>query len=392
MKQTAACRWRPRGFVATRVAAVAILLALLFTSRLAAAQTTIEIYTRPGCPHCAEAHRYLGELARERADFVVVEHDIVSELEARNRLRELSEQAGVATPGVPTFVIAGEVLVGFDPGSTPPRLRALLDQAAVLEGGEAIRTPTPPPTSLELPVFGRIDVGRLGMPLFTLAVGLVDGFNPCATWVLMFLLSMLVNLKSRKRMALIAGTFVVVSGLVYLAFMAAWLTFFMVLGVSQPLRIGLGLLALAVGGVNVKDFFALGRGPSLSIPESAKPGFYKRVRGILHAENLAAAMTGIVILAFLVNLVELLCTAGLPAVYTAVLTAQHLSTWQYYAYLTLYIAAYMLDDAILVTIGVATLSRSKLQETGGRWLKLLSGLVIIVLGVLLLVRPEWMGF
>jgi uncharacterized membrane protein HdeD (DUF308 family) len=91
-------------------------------------------------------------------------------------------------------------------------------------------------------------------------------------------------------------------------------------------------------------------------------------------------------------LVELLCTAGLPAVYTAVLTAQHLSAFEYYAYLALYICAYMLDDAILVTIAVATLSRRKLQEKGGRWLKLFSGGVIIVLGVLLLVSPEWMGF
>lgn len=389
MQQTATYLWR----ASRLVAAIAILLAVLFTSRLAAAQTTIEIYTRPGCPHCAEAHGYLGKLAQERTDFVVVEHDIVREPDARDRLREVSEQAGIATPGVPTFVIGGEVLVGFDSGSTPLRLRALLDQAPVHENGEApMRTPTPPPTSLELPVFGRIEAGRLGLPLFTVAVGLVDGFNPCATWILMFLLSMLVNLKSRKKMALIAGTFVVVSGLVYFAFMAAWLTVFMVLGVSQPLRIGLALLALAVGGINVKDFFAMGRGPSLSIPESAKPGFYRRVREVLHADNLAGAMTGIVVLAFLVNLVELLCTAGLPAVYTAVLTAQNLSTVKYYTYLALYISAYMLDDAIMVTIGVATLSQRKLQEKGGRWLKLLSGLVIIVLGLLLLLRPEWMGF
>jgi hypothetical protein len=174
--------------------------------------------------------------------------------------------------------------------------------------------------------------------------------------------------------------------------MAAWLTFFMVLGVSQPLRIVLASLALAVGGLNVKDFFALGRGPSLGIPGSAKPGLYRRVRDVLHAENLAGAMIGIVILAFLVNLVELLCTAGLPAIYTAVLTAQGLPTVKHYAYLSLYVFAYMLDDAIMVAIGVATLSRSKLQEKGGRWLKLLSGLVITTLGIVLLVRPEWMGF
>jgi uncharacterized membrane protein HdeD (DUF308 family) len=136
----------------------------------------------------------------------------------------------------------------------------------------------------------------------------------------------------------------------------------------------------------------MGRGSSLGISEAAKPGFYRRVREILHADDLAGAMLGIVTLAFLVNLIELLCTAGLPALYTAILTSQGLPSWQYYAYLALYIAAYMLDDAVLVTIGVATLGRRKLQERGGRWLKLLSGLVILALGALLLVRPGWMGF
>jgi hypothetical protein len=230
------------------------------------------------------------------------------------------------------------------------------------------------------------------LPLFTLVVGLVDGFNPCATWVLLFLLAMLVNLKSRPRMALIAGTFVIVSGAVYFAFMAAWLTLFMAVGISQPVRILLAVVSISIGTVNLKDFFTLGRGPSLSIPESAKPGLYRRVRAILHAEDIAGAMVGIVMLAFLVNLVELLCTAGLPALYTGILTSQQLHPWEYYAYLMLYIAAYMLDDAILVTVGVVTLGKRKLQERGGRWLKLLSGAVILMLGVLLLLRPGWLGF
>ena len=356
------------------------------------AQTVIEVYSRPGCPHCAEAHHFLSELATERSDFRVVEHDVTREPGALERLRELSDGAGVETPGVPTLVIGENLLVGFDAASSPARIRALLTAR-----GPSPPAPGPPGTraeleSVELPLIGRVQVERLGLPLFTVLVGLLDGFNPCAMWVLLFLLAMLVNLKSRARMALIAGTFVAVSGVVYFAFMAAWLTVFTLIGISQPVRIVLASIALLVGAVNIKDFFAFGRGPSLSIPESAKPGIYKRAREVVHAENLAGAMVGIVVLAFLVNLVELLCTAGLPALYTAILTSHQLPPWKYYAYLTLYIAAYVLDDSIMVTIGVVTLGRRKLQERGGRWLKLLSGLVIIVLGFLLLARPGWMGF
>ena len=323
-------------------------------------------------------------------DLSIAEHDVAHDADALERLRDLTARAGIATPGVPSFVIGNRVVVGFEAQTTPAQIRALLEADGVLAGEEA--PPPRPPGRVELPLVGLVNVESLGLPLFTVALGLVDGFNPCATWVLLFLLAMLVNLKSRSRMTLIAGTFVVVSGVVYFAFMAAWLTFFMVIGISQPVRISLAAIALFVGAVNLKDFFAMGRGPSLGIPESAKPGFYRRVREILHADDLAGAMVGIIALAFLVNLVELLCTAGLPALYTAILTRQGLPSWEYYAYLALYVAAYMLDDAILVTVGVVTLGKRKLQERGGRWLKLLSGLVVLTLGAALLLRPGWIGF
>lgn len=228
------------------------------------------------------------------------------------------------------------------------------------------------------------------MPLFTITIGLLDGFNPCAMWVLLFLLSLLVNLQDRRKMALIAGTFVLVSGLVYFAFMAAWLNVFLLIGLSRAVQIGLGGIALLIGSVNVKDFFALHRGLSLSIPESAKPGLYARTRQILQAEHLAGALAGVVVLAGFVNLVELLCTAGLPALYTQILTLQGLSSWEYYGYLGLYNLAYIFDDSLMVTVAVATLSRRKLQERAGRWLKLISGLVMVGLGAILLLQPKWL--
>ena len=191
-------------------------------------------------------------------------------------------------------------------------------------------------------------------------------------------------------MALIAGTFVLVSGLVYFAFMAAWLNMFLLIGLSRPVQIGLGGIALLVGAVNVKDFFALHRGISLSIPESAKPGLYIRIRRILQADNLAGALVGIVILAGLVNLVELLCTAGFPALYTQILTLQQMPAWEYYGYLGLYNLAYIFDDSLMVMIAVITLSRRKLQERAGRWLKLSSGLVMVGLGAVLLLQPKWL--
>ena len=244
------------------------------------------------------------------------------------------------------------------------------------------------PDEIVVPLFGRLSASKLGLPTFTFLIGLVDGFNPCAMWVLIFLLSVLVNIKERKKILLVAGTFVVVSGLAYFVFMAAWFNVFQLIGLLRPVQVGLGVVAIIIGLINVKDFFAFHKGITLSIPESAKPGIYRRVRTIVSANHIATALTAAVVLAIVVNIVELLCTAGLPALYTQVLAMQNLPMWANYSYLGLYISAYMLDDAILVAIVVTTLSHRRLQESEGRWLKLLSGVVILALGVVMIFWPD----
>jgi glutaredoxin len=251
-------------------------------------------------------------------------------------------------------------------------------------------TPNNEPDEIDVPFLGPMSASRMGMPAFTLMIGLVDGFNPCAMWVLLFLLSVLVNLRVRWKIFAVAGTFVLVSGLAYFAFMAAWLNVLLFVGLLRWVQILLALLAIFVGSVHVKDFFAFKRGISLSIPESAKPGIYARVRSIVMAEHIWGAITGAFVLAVLVNLIELLCTAGLPALYSQVLMMQDYPTWKNYAYLSLYIVAYMFDDSVMVGIVILTLGKRKLQENEGRWLKLLSGLVILALGILLLLKPDWL--
>jgi hypothetical protein len=182
-----------------------------------------------------------------------------------------------------------------------------------------------------------------------------------------------------------------VSGAAYFAFMAAWLNVFEWIGFLRPVQIALGLLAITIGTIHVKDFFAFRQGPSLSIPDAAKPGIYERIRRIVNAESLPAAIAGAFVLAVLVNVVELLCTAGLPALYTSILSQQGYGSLGRYGYLLLYILAYMFDDTLMVAGVVASLNRFKLQESGGRWLKLVSGSVIMLLGLVMLFRPEWLG-
>jgi hypothetical protein len=348
-----------------------------------ASHPDLEVFSREGCPHCAAAKLFLADLQRERPDLRIRFHDIGADALARERLTRLATTHGVTALGVPAFLLRDTLLIGFaGPDTTGAQIKALLDR--------------PPPRNernaedVIAPLFGRLNAGELGLPAFTVAIGLLDGFNPCAMWVLLFLLALLANLHDRRKMALIAGTFVVVSGIVYFAFMAAWLNVFLLVGLSRAVQVTLGAVAIAAGAINLKDFVAFHRGITLSIPKTAKPGLYAGVRRILQAQNLPGALTGVVVLAVLVNLIELLCTAGFPALYTQILTLRQLPSWQYYGYLGLYNAAYMLDDAIMVTLAVVTLGSRKLQEREGRWLKLISGAVMAGLGAVLIVKPDWL--
>jgi hypothetical protein len=355
------------------------------------------VFVGQGCPHCARALEWVAGLQVRHPALRIEVQDVVTDAEALAALRALASERGLSGVSVPTFVVRGDrVWVGFTSAETTgTELEDVLTGASPRPepvGSRDVAEPTGRPTSpsVELPLIGVVALDDVGLPLFTVALGLLDGFNPCAMWVLLFLLSMLVSVGSRARMAAIGGTFVLVSGAVYYAFMAAWLNAFLLLGMSRWIQATLGAVALGLGALNVKDFLWLGRGPSLGIPEAAKPSIYARVRRIVTAERLGAAIGTVTILALLVNTVELLCTAGFPALYTRILTLRELSRLQYHAYLGLYDLFYMLDDALMLSVAVYTLSHHRLQLREARWLKLLSGAVMLGLGAVLLLQPDWL--
>jgi len=388
--------WRRRAAAARAILPPALVLLFLYlpapvtgAEPPAASTTDIEVFVREGCPHCAAAKRFLDELQQERPGLRVSIRDIARDPEALVRLQILAAHRGVRTLGVPAFFLQGELLVGFaSPETTGARLKELLDRPA----RDTLAAAPADAESIETRWFGRLSVKELGLPLFTLAIGVLDGFNPCSMWVLVLMISLLAGLRDRRKLALIAGTFVVVEGVAYFVFMAAWLNVFLLIGLSRMTEMLLGALACVAGAINIKDFWALGRGVTLAIPQSAKPGLYARLRDILLAENLTAALVGVVMLGVLVQVVELLCTSGFPALYTRILTMRHLEGWAYYGYLGLYDAAYMFDDVIVLTIGVITLSQRRLQEREGRWLKLISGAVMLGLGTVLILAPKWLMY
>lgn len=247
----------------------------------------------------------------------------------------------------------------------------------------------PPEPALRLP--GGLDAERLSLPVLTLVLGALDSVNPCAFFVLLFLLSLLVHARSRARMLAVGGVFVVISGVVYFAFMAAWLNLFLILGELRAVTIGAGLLAIALGFVNARDGLRAQGAATLAIPESAKLGLFARMRILVRAERLATMIAATAALAIVANAYELLCTAGFPMVFTRILTLRELPMAKYYAYLALYNAVYVTPLFAIVVAFAWTLGSRKLSEREGHLLKLLSGLMMAGLGVVLLAAPAWLA-
>jgi glutaredoxin len=353
----------------------------------------IEAFVQQGCPHCAEAEAFLQAIKQEHPTLSIIIHDIIQDPAALERLQLLAKNQGIKAVRAPAFQVGGQLIFGYSKEAGIDQLiRNALTQVHTPKiqdssGSCEIKGALPCEAAQDIVFFGhRLSLDELGLPLFTLAMGLLDGFNPCSMWVLMLMISLLASMQDRIRMFAIAGTFVAVEGLVYFIFMVAWLNLFLLIGLSRFSEIAIAAIALLAGLINLKDFCFFGLGVSLSIPAAAKPDIYARIRQILQAQNLAGALIGAVLLAILVQIVEFMCTSGFPALYTRILTLKQLDSISYYGYLLLYNLAYMFDDIIILAIGIITLSQRRLQEKEGRRLKLISGLVMVGIGVYLILK------
>ncbi len=342
------------------------------------------------CPHCAEAKPFI-EYLENSYDWLEVTRVSVQAAtdEQVDLVIGLMESVGEVSPYVPTFLYCEQMDVGYaDAETTGADLERKL--AACWDAIEAEQAPPPAEEDddLSLPVLGDIDPDAVSLPLFTLVVAGLDAFNPCAFFVLLFLLSLLVHARSRWRMALVGGIFILFSGLMYFAFMAAWLNVFLVTGKLRLVTAIAGAIALVLAVLNIKDYFLPGRGLSLSIPDEAKPGLFARMRRLTTAGAMLPVIAGTVALAVAANSYELLCTAGFPLVYTRVLTLSDLSTPAYYGYLGLYNVVYVIPLLVIVAVFVWTLGSRKLSEREGRVLKLMSGAMMAGLGLVLLIVPD----
>jgi glutaredoxin len=397
---------------------LALLLALLtgvlpLVPARAAEPVTVEFYGTETCPYCLRMGVFLDELEARYGDAVQIDrYEVANDPAARDRWVTEMAARGQEASGVPTTMLGEIVWVGFDEqvaaeveAAVVTAIEAAEAQAPAAPVDETPVGPDPPPavddgasatgatdTVIDVPLLGEVDAAARSAAGATVLIALIDGFNPCSLWVLTVLLAMVLNAgASRGRVALVGGTFLTVTGLIYGLFIAGVFTVLGFIEHLDAIRVGVAAIALFVGAVNVKDYVAYKRGLSFTIPDRYKPRIYRGGRAVRDLDRPLPAVLGTTVaMAAGVALIELPCTAGFPVIWSGIMRTQGVEGAEFGALLGLYLLLYVLDELVLFVIVVATLKIGRFEERHGRLLKLLAGSVMLSLGVVLLVAPTVM--
>jgi glutaredoxin len=371
------------------------------------AAVEVQVFWRIGCPHCEKARIFLQAAAARDPVLRVHEYEINAEALNRRAFARAVEYFSIANPAVPLVIVGNRHWVGYDDDATTGsailsavtacRASPCADVGVALFA-DTTRSPVAPapvqamPKAVSLPLLGEVEIATLSLPALTVLLAAIDGFNPCAMWTLMFLMGLLVGIPDRMRMWALGAAFIAASAAVYYLFLAAWLNLLLFLGMMLWIRIAVATVALAGGVYYLREFFVNPEALCRVTGSASRQRVLTQLRAIALEQRFWLALVGIVALAVAVNLVEFVCSAGIPAVYVQVLTLSALPAWQYHAYLLLYILVFMLDDLLIFIIAMKTLQVTGLTGAYARWSHLIGGVLLLLIGVLLLLKPEWLAF
>ena len=242
--------------------------------------------------------------------------------------------------------------------------------------------------TFNLPLLGNINTKNLTLPLIAVVIGLIDGFNPCAMWVLLFLISMLIGINDKKKMLILGFSFLFTSALVYFLLMLVWLDASSVLVNVNWIRNTIGLVAVIGGIYNLITEFKEKEEGCNVVNDKKRNKIFDKIKKFTKEKNLFLALIGVITLAISVNIIELACSAGLPLVFTSILSMNNLPKSLELLYLFIYILFFLLDDIIVFTIAMITLKLTGISTKYGKISKIIGGFILVVMGILLIFFPN----
>lgn len=361
----------------------------------------LTLFWGQGCPHCAKEKAFLETIQYEYRDKIIINYYEIYNNQSNSELFLAAvEKFNIDQPGVPLLIIDEDYIIGYGTDDTSGKeIVALINthlnipQITTVNDNEDVAGITDNSSDyvLNTQIFGNIDLKDLSLPVATILIALVDGFNPCAMWILIFLITMLINMKDRKKLYILGTVFIFTSGLIYLFFLAAWLNLFQLIGYVYWIKFIIGVIAIVSGIIHIKDAFS-SKGGCKATDEKQRTSIMDRVKKTVSQKSFLLSILGIITLAISVNLIELVCSAGLPAIYTNLLSTVELTNYEYYAYLILYVLIFMLDDLLVFFIAIRTFEVTGIAKKYTKWSSLIGGILILIIGIILIVKPELLMF
>lgn len=378
-------------------------LLFLFIPVINAKEVTVYLFHSDSCPHCKSEREYLKTISN--IDVKEYEVSKYSKL-----LTKVTDKLNINSSSVPITIIGSDYKIGFNDEIKNDIKDMILsysksdycdvvdliiknkDIEKCLDDNKGIYNIS---NKKSLKLFNKtiyFDAKTVSLPIISILIGFIDGFNPCAMWILIFLISMLFNMKNKKKMWILGITFLVVSALVYLVFMLGLLK--VANSVGNKFKYIIGLVALIGGFINIKSYLKSRKkdtGCQVTNNKSRKK-IIERIKKYVNEKNFILSILGISILAISVNLIELACSSGLPTMFIEILSLNDLSKFEYMFYLALYILMFMIDDIVIFIISMSTLKLTGISNKYTKYSHLIGGVLMILIGLLMIFRTDILMF
>jgi len=390
---------------------IVLLLLLLIPTLVSAKEVNLYLFHGDGCPHCAKEREYLKEIEKEYDDVNIHLYEVWYDTDNQELMEKVKKELNSSTNYVPLTIIGDKYTVGFNDNTKlmiKNNIEKCLKEDCEDVVGNVLAGKTANETTIkkevkeqkkdkedsikDLPILGKVDVKKVSLPIMSAVIGLVDGFNPCAMWVLVFLISMLLGTKDRKKMWILGLTFLFTSAFIYLLFMVAWLNVAIKMNTVIWLRITIAIIAIIAAFINLKSFYkSLKKDTGCEVVDSKKrKNIIEKIKKFTLEKSLILGLLGVMTLAVSVNFIELACSAGLPLLFTQILALNNLSKLSYMLYILIYIFFFLIDDIIVFVIAMFTLKITGISNKYSKYSHLIGGIIMLLIGLLMIIKPEWL--
>ncbi len=384
-----------------------IAILLIFPLSLKASEKEINLYLFYGkeCPHCEIELEYLDEYLANNPNLHLIKYEVWHNSDNQKLMKNVKNYLNYKNSGVPLLIIGKQAILGFGEGITESNIESVInyyyehdyvDAVADYLSGKKNEDEKSDENILneeiKLPIVGKIKPRDFSLGVLAIIIGSVDGFNPCAMWILIFLISMLFGMKDKKKMWTLGILFLITSALIYLLFMVSWLNLALFMSGITIIRIIIGLVAMVFGILNIRNFLNNKDGECKVVNPKQRLKFMGLIKKITGEQKFILSIIGIITLACLVNVVELLCSLGLPVVFTQVLSLYNLNKFEYALYLLIYIFFFLIDDIIVFILSMKALNVTTMSHKYAKYSNLIGGIVMIIIGILMIFKMEWLMF